>query len=72
MLYTGFLSVMTAIAASRGQSVWMSSVKESFGSAAGPVEHPMTEYNASMPPQPQYGAGVTQPGATVGGPVIRV
>ncbi|KAH0837969.1 hypothetical protein J3R83DRAFT_6206 [Lanmaoa asiatica] len=53
LFYTGFLSVLAVIAASRGQSVWLSSVRESFDSPAGPVQHPMTQYDASVPPQPQ-------------------
>ena len=44
---------MAVIAASHGQNVWLSSVKESFGSSAGPAEHPMTQYSASAPPQRQ-------------------
>ncbi|KAF8559976.1 hypothetical protein OG21DRAFT_1429300, partial [Imleria badia] len=45
LLYTIVLCVMAGIAASRGQDVWLSSVKESFGSSAGPAQHPMTQYN---------------------------
>ncbi|KAG8219450.1 hypothetical protein J3R82DRAFT_377 [Butyriboletus roseoflavus] len=75
LLYTGFLFVMTMVAASRGQSVWLSSVKDSFGSPTGSVEHPMIQYNASAAPQPQvyptgtpaqpqYAASPTQSAAT--------
>ena len=67
---------MAVIAASRGQSVWLSSVKESFGPLAGQVEHPMTQFNASAAAQPkvahpQYTASSTQP-VTPGPAVITV
>lgn len=57
---------MAVIAASRGQRVWLLSVKESFGVLGGPTEHPMTQYDASAPPQPQIAhpkptANLTQP-----------
>lgn len=61
---------MAVIAATRGQGIWLSSVKESLGSSAGPAQHPMTQYNTSAPPQqvmhapvqPQYTGNPTQPG----------
>lgn len=51
LLYTLGLFVMTMIAGSRGASVWLSSVKESFGSSGGAMEHPMTQYTTPAPPQ---------------------
>lgn len=52
-MYASVVFVMAVIAATRGQSVWLSSVKESFGPFATPVERPMTQYNSSAAPQPQ-------------------
>ncbi|KAF8140650.1 hypothetical protein EV363DRAFT_1207402 [Boletus edulis] len=58
LLYASVLSVMAVVAATRGQGVWLSSVKESLGSRAVPAHFPMTQNNT----QAQHTA---QPGATL-------
>ncbi|KAG6380821.1 hypothetical protein JVT61DRAFT_5206 [Boletus reticuloceps] len=67
-LYASVLSVMAVVAATRGQSVWLSSVKESFGSLAVPAHFPMTQNNT----QAQHTGGLAQPAATLAGPGTAV
>ncbi|KAI9570204.1 hypothetical protein HD554DRAFT_2170379 [Boletus coccyginus] len=66
LLYTGVLSVMAVVAAARGQGVWLSSVKESFGASAGPTQHSMTQYSTAEPQKLQIAHPV---GVPVGVPV---
>jgi len=44
LVYASALCVMAVIAATRGQSVWLSSVRESLSPLASPVQYPMTQH----------------------------
>ena len=49
LVYASVVLVMAATAATRGRDVWLSSVKDSFGSLAGPVEYPMAQHKLHNP-----------------------